>query len=221
MRHGKAIAKCQAWEMYKECASGTIDPEWKLDSPLSSPNFRSKLDKQMCGYRSARNKYPGDKYLRRNTRLTQQLKIRRDASLGMSSDGTKHVSYNQYLDAKHPRMDVSRLYSDNIDLLKEHLNSIKKVHKSKCQVCKEWCCTKCVKCDAHMCFKSKPHMSSISCCLDYHNDDHFGLIRDHCKELFGDQPSAFTTALKCRLWAHKHVMAALRKKYGLEYGENL
>ena len=207
--------------MYKECASGTVDPEWKVDKPLSSPNFRLKLGKQICEYRSTHNKYqyPGDKYLRRNTRLTQQLKIRRDASLGMSSDGTKHVSYNQYLDAKHPRMDVSRLYSDNIDLLKEHLNSIKKVHKSKCQVCERWCFTKCVKCNAHMCFKSKAHMASISCCLDYHNDDHFGLIRDGLKDLFGDRPSCFTKASKRRLRVNKQVMASLRKKHAIEFGE--
>ena len=104
----------------------------------------------------------------------------------MGKDGTKHVSYNQYLDAKHPRRGVTRLCSENIDLLKEHLNSMKKTNTSKCQVCERWCFSKCVICDANMCFKSGANMASISCCLDYHNDDHFGLIRDDHKDMFGE-----------------------------------
>ena len=96
---------------------------------------------------------------------------------------------------------------------------MKKTNKSKCQVCARWYFTKCVKCDANMCFKSKPNMASISCCLDYHNDDHFGLIRDNHKDLFGEWPSDFTKPSKWKIRANKQVMEAFKQKYCMEYGE--
>ena len=45
MRHGKAITLCRIWQMYVECASGTVKPEQKVESPLSSPNFELKMEK--------------------------------------------------------------------------------------------------------------------------------------------------------------------------------
>jgi len=62
-RHGHALALCQSWQMYLECASGTVDPEWKLDKPLDCPQFRLKMGKQMCQYQASMNRYPGDEFL--------------------------------------------------------------------------------------------------------------------------------------------------------------
>ena len=59
VRHGKAIAMCMAYQMYKECAGGNLDPEFKVDVPMTAKEFRQQLATQMCQYRSSDNNYPG------------------------------------------------------------------------------------------------------------------------------------------------------------------
>ena len=50
-------------------------------------------------------------------------------------DHMKRVSYLQYLDEKQPRKGKeSRLCSDNLMLLKKHINSMMKVHGASCNV---------------------------------------------------------------------------------------
>jgi hypothetical protein len=48
----------------------------------------------------------------------------------------KRVSYSQYLDEKNPRgAKKTRLCAGNMTLLKEHVNSMKRVHLASCQMC--------------------------------------------------------------------------------------
>ena len=61
MQHGKAIGYSMAYEMYKDCASGKVNPEWKVEKPMTGPEFRDRLAEQQCRYRSADGNYPGDK----------------------------------------------------------------------------------------------------------------------------------------------------------------
>ena len=75
MRHGKALALCMAWQMYSDCASGEVDPDWKLDKPLTSPKFRLRMTEQMCHYRAHYCWYPGDEFLRKATK-TRKTKRR-------------------------------------------------------------------------------------------------------------------------------------------------
>jgi hypothetical protein len=70
-------------------------------------------------------------------------------------------------------------------LLKQHLNSMKRVHLATCQsqICKK-----------HVCFKSGKSISSLSCCIDFHDDLIYGLgFMDHV-ELFGVKKSQFKKA---------------------------
>ena len=60
MQHGKAIAHTQAWQIYKDCASGCVREEWKVDKPMSCPMFRQRLAEQQTKYTCLDNKYPGD-----------------------------------------------------------------------------------------------------------------------------------------------------------------
>ena len=59
-RHGDALAYTMAYLMYEECASGTLDPEWKVDTPMSRKEFRQRLPEQMCNYRAHNTDYPGE-----------------------------------------------------------------------------------------------------------------------------------------------------------------
>ncbi len=68
--HAKAIAYTMAFEIYKMCAEGLVDEEWKIDKPMDSPEFRQQTGKQMCEYRAHHGKYPGDEFLRNTTANT-------------------------------------------------------------------------------------------------------------------------------------------------------
>ena len=39
MKHGMAIAFTMAYQMYRDCASGNVDPRWKLEKPMTGPEF--------------------------------------------------------------------------------------------------------------------------------------------------------------------------------------
>ena len=223
MRHGKGLALCMAWQMYLECTSGSVDPDWKVDEPLSSPDFRQKMGEQMCKYRAINCSYPGDQFLRNNTRLTVARRKRMEGALDVCADGEKRVSYNQYLDAKRPRGKgrSARLCGDNLDLLKEHLNSFEKVSRAKCQVCGKDAFWRCFKCKKHCCFKGKSSMTSVSCCLDFHNDDYFGLVQEDRTDLFGEQKTKFKKASASNIKKNKAHILKLKRKYAEDMLEDL
>jgi hypothetical protein len=69
-------------------------------------------------------------------------------------------------------------------LLKEHLNSMKRVHLASCQMCGRKTYMECQICKKHVCLKSGKSMSSLSCCIDIHYDLMYGLGLMDCVELF-------------------------------------
>ena len=190
MKHGKALALCMSWQMYRDCASGEVDPDWKLDKPLTSPQFRLNMGEQMCKYRAVHCNYPGDEHFRATTKTEKKRRGKRKAAeaLEQADDGKTRVSYSHYLDAKCPRGKdkVTRLCTGDLDLLKQHLRSMYRTSGSKCQVCAKVCYMKCRLCNKHICFKDGDHQNSVSCSLDYHNDDFFGLVMDDRVSMFGE-----------------------------------
>jgi hypothetical protein len=72
-------------------------------------------------------------------------------------------------------------------LLKEHVNSINRMHLATCQMCGKKTYMECQICKKHVCFKSGKNMTSLSYFLDFHYDLMYGLgYMDHV-ELFGDK----------------------------------
>ena len=226
MRHGKAIGYSQAYHLYCHCAEGTVRPEWKVEKPLSAPEFRAKLAAQMCRYRAANLEYPGDRSMRNATRLSSKKRSRRgrnrmETRLEKCEDDKFRVSYRMFLDAKAPRGRSSRLCSDNLQLLKEHLNSFEKACKGRCQMCGyEKCYMKCKKCNKHCCFKSELGMASVSCSIDMHDDNFFGLAMDDRVELFGEMKSRFKKATTTEVNKNKKHIQKLRKKYEEDMGNS-
>ncbi len=56
----------------------------------------------------------------------------------------------------------TRLCAGNMTLLKEHLNSMKRVHLASCQMCGKKTYMECQICKKHVCFKSGKNMTSLS-----------------------------------------------------------
>lgn len=215
MRHGKGLALSMAYQMYSECAAGDLNPLWKVDKPMRPPEFAQRIAEQMCNYRAKHNAYPGDKGLRNSTKVHRSRRGKRKADeLEVSADQTLRVSYDQYLDAKNPRGrdKKSRLCSDDLGLLKTHINSMKKLNKSSCQVCGKPCWMKCTICNKTVCLKSDSFGSSLSCCIDMHDDNYFGLTMDDRVDLFGELKKDFKKASATEIKNNKAHIAKLKKK---------
>ena len=103
MKHGMAIAFTMAYQMYRDCASGNVDPRWKLEKPMTGPEFRQRLGEQMCWYSTRYLDYPGDQFKRGTVRYEKNKRGRKDGNVERAEDGDFRVTYAQYLDAKYPR----------------------------------------------------------------------------------------------------------------------
>ena len=192
-RHAKAIAMSMAYSVYLQCAEGTVDPEWKV-TPVSGSRFCQKLSLQMVQYTSSDLHYPGDKKMRNTTQKNKQKRGPIKVGVIECEDHIKRVSYAQYLDEKQPRdSKKTRLCAGDMRLLKEHLNSMKRVHLASCQTCGKKTYMECQVCKKHVCFKSGKNMPSLTCCLDFHDDLMYGLGFMGRVELFGVKKSQFNS----------------------------
>ncbi len=72
----------------------------------------------------------------------------------------------------------------------------------ECQICKK-----------HVCFKSGKKMSSLSCCIDFHDDLMYGLGFLDCVELFGVKKPQFKKANAVEVRKNKIHMKKLMTKY--------
>jgi hypothetical protein len=176
----KAIAMSMAYSLYLQCAEGTVDPEWKV-TPVSGPRFWQKMSLQMVQYKCSNLQYPGDEKMRKNTWINKKKHGTSDIDLIKCNNHIKRVSYLLYLDDKKSRGGKkTRLCAGNMTLLKHHLNSMKRVHLATCQMCGKKIYMECQICKKHVCLKSGKSMSSLSCCIDFHDDLMYGLgFMDH------------------------------------------
>ena len=71
--HARSMTIVAAHEMYLDCARGNVDgfPEWKLAKPMTGPEWRTKLSRQMCEYDPIYLLYDGDKMFRSVTKVNQ------------------------------------------------------------------------------------------------------------------------------------------------------
>jgi hypothetical protein len=112
-----------------------VDPEWKV-TPVSGPRFRQKMSLQMEQYKCSNLHYPGDEKMRKNTQMNKKKCGTGDIGLIKCNDHIKRVPYLLYLDEKKTRGGKkTRLCAGNMTLLKEHVNSMKRVHLATCQMC--------------------------------------------------------------------------------------
>ena len=194
--HGACVGFCMAYEIYKDCAEGRVDPEWKIPNPVGGPAFRSRLSKQMLEYDPRNLNYPGDAMLRSVNRYNKKrrgLVSTTTNNNAVCEDGQQRVGFSDYLNEIKPRRrgDVSRFGLHSSDILKKHLASMKQVGAAKCEVCNKTTFWRCELCDARMCLKSGNSASTLSCVLDFHSEDHLGLTQNDRTRFFGEKKCAF------------------------------
>lgn len=217
-RHGKAFSKCMAYELYKHCASGSVDPDWKVDNPLSAKGFRQKMATQMCNYRARNMLYPGDEKFRNTTKTPKKRRgVKRshdtandETTADNSEVETTGVTYAQYLDAKHPRGrgGVKRLCVNDMANLRKHLDSCEPVKSRKtCEVCGQQVFRVCKLCGKPM------HLETGKvCAVDFHDDDFFGLARSDFTDLLGGTKSQWKPPTTAERSLNKKHIAQFKRR---------
>ncbi len=163
---------------------------------VSGPRFQQKMSLQMVQNRSSNLHYPGDAKMQKATQINRKKQGIDKEALVECDNHMKRVSYLQYLDEKQPRKGKeSRFCSDNLTLLKKHINSMKKVHGTSCNMCGKLTFMECQLCKKHVCLNSGKGMTSLSCCIDFYDDLMYGIGVMDCVELFCVQKSKFKKAL--------------------------
>jgi hypothetical protein len=72
---------------------------------------------------------------------------------------------------------------------------------------------KCQLCKKHFCFKNERGISSVSHCIDFHDDQLYSLGLMDCVELFGAQKTKFKKATAAEVKKNKIHMRKLMTKY--------
>jgi hypothetical protein len=104
-------------------------------------------------------------------------------------------------------------------LLKQHLNSMKRMHVASCQMCGKKTYMECQICKKHVCFKRGKSMSSLSCCIDFNDDLKNCLGFMDRVELFGVKKSQFKKANAVEVRKNKIHMKKLMIKYEEDIGD--
>ena len=222
MRHAKAIAMSMAYNIYVQCCEGGVDPEWKMRA-VTSTRFKQELSLQMVQYKAWNKKYPGDEMMRG---ATQQKKHKRggdnmdEVSLVKCKDNTVRVSYEQYEKEKKQLRNGKkpRLCSGDLELMKEHIQSMKKTHPAACGYCGKKTVMKCGICNVHLCLKSGTSITTMTCPFDFHNDRLYGLGYKDRIDMFNGSKNAktFKKPSAKEIKGNSNYMDELIEKYNRE-----
>ena len=85
MVHGFKLCIVVAFEFYKECAEGKLNPEWKVASPMKLQKFIEEMGKRMLAYDPTNQRYPTEEKMRA---CTQQPRKRRRSPAAAASAPT-------------------------------------------------------------------------------------------------------------------------------------
>jgi hypothetical protein len=174
----------------------------------------------MVQYKCSNLHYPGDEKMRKNTQMNKKKRGTSKICLIKCDDHIKRVFYLQYLDEKKPQgAKKMRLCTGNMMLLKQHLNSMKRVHLASCRICGKRTYMECQICKKHVCFKCGKNMTSLSCWIDFHDDLMYGLGFMYREELFGVKKSQFKKANAVELRKNKIHMKKWMTKYEEDLGD--
>ena len=184
---------------------------------MDRPEFKRVLERQMCEYKAARLKYPGDAQLREATVIPRkrrgQARVPHDVD-----ERVLRVGWDKYLAAKRPAGRVtSRLCDNNMDLLKKHIRSFVRTHKGICNVCGKPTYTKCTVCNLACCFKESANMSSVSCSMDLHAEKFFGLLKCDRRNIFGETAMSYKKPTATEVRKNATHMKKHQRKYYQEY----
>ena len=181
VNHAKSLATVAAYHMYLECASGAVDPDWKLEEKkiMSFRQWKLRQSEQACQYRPRQRKYPGDEMCRDAT--TENRKRRKSPS---ASGGDQYIVQADILAARSSA-GAGRLCSHDFQELRKHMNSVERkggtktkgTRPSKCAACGKDTYFMCMLCDKPVCFRGSKGCETWDCIMDLHDEECFGLLR--------------------------------------------
>lgn len=181
MLHAKALAVTVAYDMYLECAEGSLSNEWKQEKPVDFYTFREKLAKQMVLYSPLDRKYPGDEKFRVATRQPKKKRkfanvaseINSSAASAATTTSNRTTITREGIVAQHKRLcgDLTFLYA--------HVQSVKPTDSSGriCVVCGKRCYSVCVSCGEAMHRFPSKKSTEVPCFYHHHNTSFFGLSK--------------------------------------------
>lgn len=189
MLHGKALAIVVAYDVYKECCEGTLDPSWKA-VPVDFHIFRERLAKQMLTYCPSNLKYKGDETFRVSTQIPKARRRKRSSAGVSSASSSTHPSVcSTYITSSGINREIlddakGRVCGFLDDLL-EHERACIRIPGRKhlmCQCCGKQAYFRCMLCPGqppiHM---SIPDGRTNSCFVHYHNAASLGVWRGDWK----------------------------------------
>ncbi len=96
---------------------------------------------------------------------------------------------------------------------------MKRVHLASCQMYGKKTYMECQICKKHVCFKSGKNMTSLSCCINFHDDLMYGQGFLDRVELFGVKKSQFKKANAAEVRKNKIHMKKWMTKYEEDIGD--
>ena len=131
------------------------------------------------------------------------------------NNSMKRVHYDTYVDEKMPRdrHKKSRLCSGNMTLLTEHIRSMENKHTGKCKYCGKFTYMMCTLCGVHVCWKEGSSATNLTCVLQYHDNEFYGIGMEDCNTLFGVPARAYKKPSEREIRENRKYMKELRLKY--------
>lgn len=194
--HGKKLATVVSHNLYLECASGDLVPEWKVNKPIDFFRFREKLSMQTLEFNPLNNKYPGDNKLREYTRATKQRREKRkysptrspsvsSRSPSVSSIGSVDTEATGVTPELIQRMNEARTCGF-LGNLRQHIASVRPLPNGghrKCVVCHGRVYEHCSLCNAALHYSKKkiPGCPDEYCFFVYHDTGCIGVPKGDWK----------------------------------------
>ena len=174
MNHGKKLAVVVAYDMYLECAEGSLTLNWKVDKPVGFHRFREKLALQMLRYNPADNIYPGDENCRAFTKLPKQKRCKKPRL-----NSTASLPASSILQSSKKRL------CGDLGQLNSHIALIQRLQKSGwlCGYCGEKCYQVCGICNTALHYHAPLDGMKVPCFFLYHDVGACGLARDDCQTM--------------------------------------
>ena len=184
MLHAKKIAIATSYAMYKEACEGNLNPDWKIENPVSFWEWRDKLSKQMLQYDPADQLYPGDELFRAVTSLPKKKRKSSSNGPGRPSKKSKEKS-PVFVDKVDLCVEIEKDEKDrrlcgDLTCFSSHVLSTRKMKNGG--IC-AWCgirsFTKCEKCGKYLHFFPQRGKvdHKVNCFANFHDDSKFGLSR--------------------------------------------
>jgi len=143
-----------------------------------------------------------------------------EVSLVKCKDNTVRVSYEQYEKEKKQLRNGKkpRLCSGDLELMKEHIQSMKKTHPAACGYCGKKTVMKCGIRNTHLCLKSGTSITTMTCPFDFHNDRLYGLGYKDRIDMFNGSKNAktFKKPSAKEIKGNSNYMDELIEKYNRE-----